>query len=45
MGSMNGKTNGANQSSIFTIAIDANKSGVLPMRVAVVRFYEILKAF
>jgi len=42
---MNGETNRANQSSIFTIAINANKSGILSMRVTVVWFYEILKTF
>jgi len=45
MCSMNGETNRANQSSIFTIAINANKSGILSMWVAVVWFYEILKTF
>lgn len=43
--SMDGETDGANQTSIFTVAVNTNKGRVLAMRMTVVRFNELFKAF
>ncbi len=42
--SVNGQADGADESFVFTIGIDADEGGVLPMGVAVVGFDKIFEA-
>ena len=43
--SVNGETNGTDKSPIFAVGIDADKGRILSMRMTVVGFDEIPKAF
>ena len=40
-----GQTYGADKSSIFAVGVDTDKSGVLTVKMAVVRFDELFEAF
>jgi len=42
---MDGETYRTNKPSVFTVSVYADKGGILSMRVAVVGFDKILKAF
>jgi hypothetical protein len=45
MVAVDGETDGADQSSVFAVGIDAHESGVLPVWVAVIGFDEVSEAF
>jgi hypothetical protein len=42
---VDGQTDGTNKSSVLAVGVNTDKGGVLSMRVAVIRFNELLKAF